>query len=345
MCLSSKYMDANAEDQEMHAANYDEDDYNGLDGVGGDEYQQQQQHQSILSGGNHHNQASMQSYSQSSMVGVESPSSGGGGVERLPVSIAELNIKPYKCLECGFRSDRKSDTLRHIRVKHELEPLHAYKYLRIMSIKEASETIDEYESTRLFRKSTSRVVSRDYTLINSLVQQSQAAAVAVAAKIQQPITKIATAASSSSLRLPVSSSSSTTSSSSACSSSSSSSSAGAVKTTTIKHAPLASLDYFRCPVCLFKHRSRLVMKKHLANHYYVKDVKLAPVLYQCNVCAFKAPWQFTVKKHITSSHVAHPNACVVRFDPTTTTTRSRAPPPPPLPHSLLSHKTNQTNVS
>lgn len=89
------------------------------------------------------------------------------GVERLPVSIAELNIKPYKCLKCGFRSDRKSDTLRHIRVKHALQPLQAFKFLRIMSIKEASETIDQYESTRLYKKV--RPVNRDYNLINNLV--------------------------------------------------------------------------------------------------------------------------------------------------------------------------------
>ena len=77
-----------------------------------------------------------------------------GGVDRLPVSIAELNIKPYKCLKCGFRSDRKSDTLRHIRIKHDLEAALAYKFLKIMSIKDASDSIEEYEATRSYRKST-----------------------------------------------------------------------------------------------------------------------------------------------------------------------------------------------
>lgn len=251
-----------------------------------------------------------------------------GGVERLPVSIAELNIKPYKCLKCGFRSDRKSDTLRHIRVKHEVDALHAFKFLRIMSIKEASETIDEYESTRLFRKSTPRVVSRDYALINSLVQQTTSASNSplttqtlkpttmsssstshLSAAAASPVARASPMSATTSLtkvmptattttnniRLPVQS---------------------AVKTTNSKSAPLASLDYFRCPICLFKNRSRLVMKKHLANHYYMNDLKQNPV-YSCNVCGFKAAWQFTVKKHILSMHVANPNAFVVKLNPTT----------------------------
>lgn len=223
-----------------------------------------------------------------------------GGVERLPVSIAELNIKPYKCLHCGFRSDRKSDTLRHIRVKHEMDALHAFKFLRIMSIKEASETIDQYESTRVFRKSTSRVVSRDYALINSLVQHSPASLTGL------PTLKPAVSASSSPALATNSNNGPLTKV--MCSAE------PAVKTTLIKQPPLASVDYFRCPICLFKHRSRLIMKKHLANHYFVSDIKVNPV-YQCNVCGFKAAWQFIVKKHILSCHVANPNAHVVRLDP------------------------------
>ena len=95
-------------------------------------------------------------YAQDQELGEDLVDTKAGGVDRLPVSIAELNIKPYKCLKCGFRSDRKSDTLRHIRIKHDLEPMQAYKFLKIMSIKDASETIEEYESTRTYRKSTSR---------------------------------------------------------------------------------------------------------------------------------------------------------------------------------------------
>ena len=72
------------------------------------------------------------------------------GVERLPVSVAELNIKPYKCLRCGFRSDRKSDTLRHIKVKHNFQQ--PFSLLKILSIKEASNTIEQYERTKASKK-------------------------------------------------------------------------------------------------------------------------------------------------------------------------------------------------
>jgi hypothetical protein len=221
-----------------------------------------------------------------------------GGVERLPVSIAELNIKPYKCLKCGFRSDRKSDTLRHIRVKHELEPLHAFKFLRIMSIKEASETIEEYESTRLFRKSTSRVVSRDYNLINSLVVSQATAQSPVGLNRSSSSNMVQNHMSPKRMSLPTVPHQNLP----------------PIKTTTTKTAPLVSLDYFRCPICLFKHRSRLVMKKHLANHYHSNEINSNPI-YQCNLCGFKAGWQFTVKKHIITSHVANPNAAVVRIEP------------------------------
>ena len=221
-----------------------------------------------------------------------------GGVERLPVSIAELNIKPYKCLKCGFRSDRKSDTLRHIRVKHELEPLHAFKFLRIMSIKEASETIEEYESTRLFRKSTSRVVSRDYNLINSLVVSQAAVQSPVGLNRSSSSNMTPNHMSPKRMSLPTVPQQNLP----------------PIKTTTTKTAPLVSLDYFRCPICLFKHRSRLIMKKHLANHYHSNEINSNPI-YQCNLCGFKAGWQFTVKKHIITSHVANPNAAVVRIEP------------------------------
>lgn len=256
-----------------------------------------------------------------------------GGVERLPVSIAELNIKPYKCLKCGFRSDRKSDTLRHIRVKHSVDTLHAFKFLRIMSIKDASETIEEYESTRLFRKSTPRVVTRDFALINSIVHNTssssqspkpsfvngspntRASFMALNNQSQgsYPLTRVVP--NGNGLKLPIQASSKPVVSNSA---------PPVVKTTTSKHAPLASLDYFRCPICLFKHRSRLVMKKHLANHYYTNDLKQTPV-YGCNMCSFKASWQFTVKKHILSTHVANPNAFVVKLNQQQQNNRTNKP--------------------
>ncbi len=72
---------------------------------------------------------------------------------RLPVSLAELNIKPYECLQCGFRSDRKSDTLRHIRVKHASgQAGHAARSLHVLAVRDAADSIEQYESLRLYKK-------------------------------------------------------------------------------------------------------------------------------------------------------------------------------------------------
>lgn len=73
-----------------------------------------------------------------------------------------------------------------------------------------------------------------------------------------------------------------------------------------------SLDYYRCPICVFKHRSRLVMKKHLNTHYHGNQLKQNPV-YQCNICAYKSEWQYAVKKHIIKSHLTNENAACVKL--------------------------------
>lgn len=303
--LSHKYMNTNGMDTRQQEAYLNEEDEHAASGYG--------------NGG-----------SGDDGAGGEANESHNGGVERLPVSIAELNIKPYKCLKCGFRSDRKSDTLRHIRVKHDVDTNHAFKFLRIMSIKDASETIDEYESTRLFRKSTPRVVSRDYALINSLVQQSGSnSSVAKSSgggaiggsQVSSPARASPMSSAPVSLTKPaIAPISSVIKTVSLNNNNNNSTNGGlklpsmaAIKTTTVKTEPLTSLDYFRCPICMFKHRSRLVMKKHLSNHYHVNDIKQNAV-YGCNICSFKAAWQFTVKKHILSMHVANPHAYVVKLN-------------------------------
>ena len=70
----------------------------------------------------------------------------------LPVKIAELNIKPYKCAKCGFRSDRKADALKHIRIKHSQQAINAIRLLIVMQIDEAKKTINDYENQRLYEK-------------------------------------------------------------------------------------------------------------------------------------------------------------------------------------------------
>lgn len=251
---------------------------------------------------------------------------GQNGVERLPVSIAELNIKPYQCLKCGFRSDRKSDTLRHIRVKHSIQPLQAFKFLRIMSIKEASETIDEYESTRLYKKVKPN--TRDYALINTLVQQTNqnldpSSALSNLKHLSKntpsgqtppqsinsqfintnpvqihrpnPLNSQYSTRSNVGLTLPFKSES--------------------------DHHLNGELngkpcnDYFRCPYCSFKHKSRACMKKHLSNHFYANNIK-QNLIYKCSACNYKSDWQYTCKKHILTSHLPSGiNAQVVKVVP------------------------------
>ncbi|RNA39941.1 zinc finger Xfin-like [Brachionus plicatilis] len=228
-------------------------------------------------------------------------------LDKLPVSIAELNIKPYQCLKCGFRSDRKSDTLRHIRVKHDVQPLQAFKFLKILSIKEASETIDEYESTRLYKKV--KPVSRDYALINSLVQQTSHSVDAGSAL--KSLVKTPTISSQFINTNPVHihrpnplNSQYSTRSNAALNSLSAHS-----QSSSVKH------HYFRCPYCSFKHKSRACIKKHLSNHFFANDIR-QNVVYKCSACTFKSEWQYTCKKHILTSHLGREvSARVVKVFP------------------------------
>ncbi|CAF0861756.1 unnamed protein product [Brachionus calyciflorus] len=239
------------------------------------------------------------------------------GVERLPVSIAELNIKPYKCIKCGFRSDRKSDTLRHIRVKHSIQPLQAFKFLRILSIKEASESIEEYESTRIYKKVKPN--NRDFALINTIVQQTN--------QNLDPNSAL------SNLKYLAKNSPSQTSINSQClngnpvqkpnrlnSQNSNRLSTGLDKLEFFNRQnghghQKSSVDFFRCPFCSFKHKSRVCMKKHLANHFYANQIK-QNILYKCSACNFKSDWQYTCKKHILTCHMPNGlNAQVIKIKP------------------------------
>lgn len=234
-----------------------------------------------------------------------------GGVDRLPVSIAELNIKPYKCLKCGFRSDRKSDTLRHIRIKHDLEALQAYKFLKIMSIKDASDTIQEYEATRTSRKSVGG---------NTTVNAGVASAVSMLGAGVGPIgfnpkaslplnLATALAAKLPIIQPPVSTTLAQTSQTP--------SNQPRVTINIKMPQPPAqkenkneekmdqirtSQEFFKCPFCIFKHMSRMVMRKHLSTHFYGNSLREAPI-YQCNQCSYRSDWQYAVKRHIVTSHL------------------------------------------
>jgi transcription elongation factor Elf1 len=71
-------------------------------------------------------------------------------------------------------------------------------------------------------------------------------------------------------------------------------------------------DYFKCPFCVFKNVSRMVIKKHLSTHFYGSQIKRAPV-YQCSQCRFRSEWQYAVKRHIITAHMNAATAS--RFTP------------------------------
>lgn len=206
---------------------------------------------------------------------------------RLPVSIAELNIKPYKCLRCGFRSDRKSDTLRHIRVKHSLS-MHPVKFLRIMSIKEASDSIEQYENLRLYKK------IKNFNTVNN----SDGASVETMdmnidenADSEKP-----TNSEYSDDQYPTHSPNSDFN---------------------LNHEEdftKTKADFYRCPFCSFKNLNKHVMRRHLVIHFSgSQSVRVTNPVYRCSLCSFRSKWQFFVKKHITMHHLSVRNAYVLRY--------------------------------
>ncbi len=252
------------------------------------------------------------------------------GVERLPVSIAELNIKPYKCLKCGFRSDRKSDTLRHIKVKHNFQQ--PFSLLKILSIKEASTTIEMYErtkaSTRMIRNTqfSNTIVNQNLTTTNTNTNSSSSSSsittnnttasinssfngvqfrkilpnslLSVNNDSQQISINTAKAGNNESLE------------SSKLTSNNNKKENFEVATLTSKKCDL--VDYYKCPFCPFKNVNNLAMRRHLFIHYRGETIKINPI-YRCNTCSFKSEWQYTVKKHIIACHLSKPNVTVLKL--------------------------------
>jgi len=215
---------------------------------------------------------------------------------RLPVSIAELNIKPYKCLKCGFRSDRKSDTLRHIRVKH-MQTVNAIKFLRIMSIKEASDTIESYENMRLYKKiksfnfdNTPNVYS-DASTVNPTTNDEKTD--------HEVMNNTATASVNYNKNHVAKNENEITIKNHATNN----------KSAEFTHANKCC-DFYRCPFCSFKNINKHIMRRHLCIHFSNQKIKINP-LFKCNICCFKSKWKFSVKKHILMNHSTQ-NAYVLK---------------------------------
>ena len=60
-------------------------------------------------------------------------------------SSSRPSFKPYKCPHCFYRTNWRTDCLRHIRARHKIEPNNNGYYE--MSAEEAEKTYDEYEQT------------------------------------------------------------------------------------------------------------------------------------------------------------------------------------------------------
>lgn len=241
----------------------------------------------------------------------------GETVERLPVSIAELNIKPYKCIKCGFRSDRKSDTLRHIRVKHTPQ---AFNCLRILSIKEASETIKQYEMVRSSRRSRRSFNPNNTTLDDTNKSLNISATMPTITPtlnqvqvktVNDPQIDVSSigkpTAASLTVQQPIFSNKKNI--------------GEIIKQTNKETKPLrsrlSSLDYYKCPFCSFKHVSKIVMRSHLGIHFKTNGClsfnSTHQSTYRCNVCMFKSEWRYTVKQHIYMCHPSVAGANVVKI--------------------------------
>ena len=225
------------------------------------------------------------------------------GVERLPVSVAELNIKPYKCLKCGFRSDRKSDTLRHIKVKHCTQQ--PFSLLKILSIKEASDTIEQYERLKGINRKSRPSIPISLNSLNSTLNNNNSNANNGSLNRTEIVVNNAQANNAGRLNLRRS-----LPNEAILANNNASKSQNSLANGVNEHK--SSVDYYKCPFCVFKHANKMSMRRHLLNHYEMDTIKQHKPVYRCNTCSFKSQWQFSVKKHIVTSHLGVPNANVVR---------------------------------
>lgn len=252
-------------------------------------------------------------------------------VDRLPVSIAELNIKPYKCTKCGFRSDRKSDTLRHIRVKHDEKQ--AFAFLKILSIKVASETIAHYESSKASRRSmrnsrsfSSHVHASDTNNSASLnTSQTPAGATNTNSfnrQLNNNNNNNSIDSASTSMKLPIVSVVNSLNNGLAAfrrpqqqqqqnHHQQQNNNLGIIRpnmTKKVEKELQVAIDYYKCPFCSFKHANKMVMRRHLAIHFRGSESSKVIPHFRCSSCSFKSLWQYTVKNHIVKCHLGASNS-------------------------------------
>lgn len=230
---------------------------------------------------------------------------------RLPVSVAKLNIKPYKCLKCGFRSDRKSDTLRHIRIKHGVSN-NTDRFLRTMSIQEASNTIENYENMRLYKKIKSFNSDSTPNIYEEAIQQFETEEQHhveqldehVDEQLDEQLDELNDQYNQNQHADFIQ-----------------------INEISSKQEEVSSTqhkcgDYYRCPFCSFKNDKKMVMRRHLAIHFRVRTNQriitvqptYQPTTYQCHLCSFKSKWKFSVKKHIQMNHSIQENVLSISSD-------------------------------
>ena len=252
-------------------------------------------------------------------------------VERLPVKASELNVKPYKCLKCGFRSDRKSDTLRHIRTKHAV--LQPFNFLRILSIQEASRTIDHYLATR--GSNTNKRSSRnsgEYSssptmaiptnnitnnnLNNSINNNNTNNNIRSINNVTSTIINQNNNNNNNNNNHRVNNINNNMNQNTRINSNISTAITNTNETSRNMNGKCekesqVSIEYYKCPFCFYKHMNKLVMRKHLAFHFNVNK-KVIPH-FKCSLCKFKSLWQHTVKNHCMKSHLGSSNVKVLRI--------------------------------
>jgi Zn ribbon nucleic-acid-binding protein len=198
----------------------------------------------------------------------------------------ELNIKPFKCMKCGFRSNRKSDVVRHMRLKHLLlQHMIQNKWLKVLSIKEASQTIDQYEAIRNNNCLKSQQIS-------SNEQQEQHKQNRTSSNHSNIIEANCHNLQNGSLSRSLHKSNTENNE--------------LVNTAT---SSSTGNDYYKCPFCSYKHVNKLPMRRHLLIHF---RPDLHPN-YRCSICTFKSKWRHLVRKHISTSHLKSPNAIVLKY--------------------------------
>ena len=165
--------------------------------------------------------------------------------------------------------------------------MHTVKFLRIMSIKEASDSIEQYENLRLYKK-----IKNFNTVNNSDGASTETTDMANGDIDENAESERPTGSEYSDDHSP---------------------------NNEFQHdendfTTKTKADFYRCPFCEFKNLNKHVMRRHLVIHFSgSQSVKVTNPVYRCSLCSFRSKWQFFVKKHITVHHLSVRNAYVLRY--------------------------------